>query len=152
MPLRNFKKHFGVICAWVNKFDSLFFTLFYFGTYYSRPQYLRVWECARLLYMHISTVLKRESTVLKKPVNYNDLHICSFFSLTRRLSLFIIQAFIFSSILGPVRIFPYETACLIPQVCVDWALNRLVERFKKRTVSVGALHWMVSWGRRPMFV
>ena len=28
MPLRNFKNQFGVICAWVNEVDSLF----YFGT------------------------------------------------------------------------------------------------------------------------
>ena len=28
MPLRNFKNQFGVICAWVNETDSLF----YFGT------------------------------------------------------------------------------------------------------------------------
>ena len=67
---------------------------------------------------------------MKKPGNYNDLHICSFSSLTRRL-LFIIHAFIFSSILGPVRLFPDEIAYLIPQVCVDGALNRLVERVLK---------------------
>ena len=58
MPLRNFKNHLGVICAWVNIDDS---------THYSILVLVRkYWE----------------SNVLKTPVKYNDLHICSFFSVT----------------------------------------------------------------------
>ena len=56
MPLKNFKNQFGVICAWVNEIDSLF----YFGTRKFNED---------LLYW-------------KKPVKFNDLHICSFFNIT----------------------------------------------------------------------
>ena len=58
MPLRNFKNHLGVICAWVNIDDSTH--------YYILVLVRKYWE----------------SNVLKTPVKYNDLHICSFFSVT----------------------------------------------------------------------
>ena len=69
-----------------------------------------------------------------------------------RSLLFVVQAF-FPSILGPVRLFPYETARFIPLVCVESVSLKTMlngpagERFKKQAVSVSAHHCMVSYVR-----
>ena len=70
-----------------------------------------------------------------------------------RSLLFVVQAF-FPSILGPVRLFPYdwyETARFIFLVCVDSVSLKTMlngpagERFKKQPVSVSAHHCMVPY-------
>ena len=145
MPLRNFKNQFGVICAWVNEVDSLF----YFGTRKFNEN---------LLYW-------------KKPVKFNDLHICSFFNITdcdqnymqmlnhqindkKSVGLCSLFSFFFlSSIFRPrPQYCDYFHMKLVDgflfRVSVDWALKRPGERFKKQAVPVGPHHWMVSCGRR----
>ena len=147
MPLRNFKNQFGVICAWVNEVDSLF----YFGTRKFNEN---------LLYW-------------KKPVRFNDLHICSFFDITdcdqnvnymqmlnhqindkkkRRPLLIVLVFFSFKYFRPRPQYFDYFHMKLFDgflfRVSVDWALKRPGERFKRQAVSVGPHHWMVSCGRR----
>ena len=146
MPLRNFKNQFGVICAWVNKVDSLF----YFGTRKFNEN---------LLYW-------------KKPVRFNDLHVCSLiFNITdcdqnymqmlnhqindkNCVGLCSLFSFFFSfKYFRPhPQYFDYFHMKLFDgflfRVSVDWALKRPGERFKKQAVSVGPNHWMVSCGRR----